>query len=229
MNSLNIFLSLNNYTIYKNNNYFLCIPTITSNYYHIFMGFSNKNLNTIPKTELISEIRKISDSINAAYKNGIYILPIIDPKILKEITNENDDRSYNKILNNTIKPITNDIYNILTSLNYKVSQKINLIKQNDIDKKLIAWISLKLGSNFIKEITLDTKPKTNAKEIYMDTITHSNSLIFIDNNHLEKNNNNIDESLKPAFSKGFSNIGFMILILSIFTTFGIIIAYMIIK
>ena len=229
MNNMELILSLDNYTIYKSNNYYICIPKSKSIHYHIFISFSMKNLNTLPQNELIKEIRKVSDSINYTYKNGIYILPIVDPKILKEATIENDDRLYNKILNNIILPITNEVYQILTKQNIKINQTINMIKQNDIDKKLIGWISLKLGNNFIKEITFDNKQKTNPKDIYMDTITHSSSLIFVNNFETNKTNLNIDNSLKPAFSSGFSNITFIILVLSIFSVFGIIIAYMIIK
>ena len=137
MKEMNIILSLENYTIYNNNTYYLCIPKENSNFYHVFMGFSNKDLTNLSKEDLITEIRKISDSINAAYKNGIYVLPIISPTKLKEATTENDDREYNKILNNIIQPITYEVYSFLSSQKFRVSQTIKMIKQNDIDKKLI--------------------------------------------------------------------------------------------
>ena len=105
--------------------------------------------------ELIKEIRKIADSINAIYKNGIYVLPIIPLIHLIEAANENDDKEYNKILNNIIQPITYDIYKMFSSPQTKVSQIIKMIKQNDIDTKLIGWLSMKLSNNFIKEITFE--------------------------------------------------------------------------
>jgi hypothetical protein len=137
MKDMNLIFSLNDYSIYKNEKYFLCIPNEPNNYYHIFMGFSNKDLKNIPEEELIKEIRLIGDSVNVAYKNGIYVLPIIPPKQLEEAASENDDRLYNKILNNIIQPITYSIYSQLATQKMRVSHTIKMIKQNDIDTKLV--------------------------------------------------------------------------------------------
>lgn len=227
MKEMNLILSLDNYSIFQFNNYYLCMPKEDSNFYHVFMGFSDKDLPNLQKDELIKEIRKIGDSINIAYKNGIYVLPIILPKKLKEAATENDDRSYNKILNNIIQPITYEVYSLLSSKKLRVSQTIKMIKQNDIDKKLVNWISLKLGSTFIKEITFEEAPKETIKK-EIETITHNESSIFLDY-EVNKNEIYIEDSLKAATSPGFGSLGLIIMILSISSVFIGAIAYMIIK
>jgi len=227
MQEINLILSLDKYSIYNNNTYYLCMPKEDSNFYHVFMGFSEQDLPNLSQEDLIKEIRKIGDSINVAYKNGIYVLPIISPKQLKEATDENDDKAYNKILNNIIQPITFEVYSLLSSKKLRVSQTIKMIKQNDMDKKLVGWISLKLGNVFIKEITFDNTPKENTKK-EIEIFTHNDSSIFLDY-EINKNEIYIDDSLKAATSPGFGSIGSIILILSISSVFIGAIIYMIIK
>lgn len=231
MNNMNIILTLENYSIYKNNNFYLCLPNKYCNFYHIFMGFSYKDLNTLTQEELIKEIRLISDSINTAYNNGVYVLPIISPKLLEDATKENDDRLYNKILNKIIQPITYEIYSILSNKNTKVSQTIKMIKQNDMDTKLVGWFYLKLGSVFIKEITFDNTPKSTTIPKALENTVHDNSSIFLDYNDYVTNKDEIyiSDSLKAATSPGFGSIGSILFILSISLILGSAIIYMILK
>ena len=235
MEDLNVILTLNEYSIYKNNNYYLCVPNAEHHFYHVFMGFSLRNLDSLSHEKLIIEIRKISDSIFAVYKNSVYVLPIMDPVVLEEVTSENDDRGYNRILKNIIQPITLSVYAKLMRKNVRVSQIVKMIKQNDADKKLVGWMSLKLGDRFIKEITFeDDMNVTIPTEIMSDT-NHSELAKDIsvdyqeDNIWLKKEEERISESLKPAFSPGFSSLRFMILVLTISLAFGVILGYLILK
>ena len=236
MGEMNVILSLDEYSIYSNDNYYLCIPNNDMQFYHIFMGFSSIDLKILSREDLLMEIRKISDSIFAVYKNSVYVLPIIEPSILKEATQENDDREYNKILKNIIQPITLSLYSKLMVQNKRVSQIIKMIKQNDMDKKFVGWISMKLGNDFIKEITFESQEEVSAipREVtgeiqYTDNV----KLISIDYQEediwLKKEEDKISESLKPAFSPGFGNLKFMLLVLGISTVLGAIIGYLIIK
>ena len=178
----------------------------------------------------IKEIREISDSINASYKNGIYILPILPISKLEEATNENEDRSYNKILNNIIQPITYEAYNLFTKNNFNISHTINMIIQNDNDKKIIDWLSIKLGPNFIKKITYD---KNNYYQENNNTITtnYDNSNIFLDyEKDITKNKEEpVNDVLKAATSPGFGRLSAIIMLTSIFSIFCGIILYMILK
>ena len=236
MEDMNIVLSLNEYSVYKNNKYFICVPNVEHRFYHVFLGFSLKDLENLSHEKLVIEIRKISDSIFSVYKNSVYVLPIIEPTLLKEIASENDDFGYNKILKNIIQPITLSVYSMLMKKNARVSQIIKMIKQNDIDKKIVDWMSLKLGDNFIKEISYEESEmfSTIPVEIY----DNSNSTIDTkdvsidyqeDSIWIKKEEDKISDSLKPVFSPGFSNLSFMIMILVISSVFGIILGYLILK
>lgn len=235
MGDMNVILSLDDYSIYANNNYYLCIPNEDSNFYHVFMGFSLKNLNELPQDVLFDEIRKISDSIYAVYKNAVYVLPIIEPSVLEAATYENDDREYNRVLKNIIQPITLSVYSKLVSQNKRVSQIIKMIKQNDVDQKFVGWLSMKLGNDFIKEITFENKIEVvSVPEIVennMNKLDLKNMSIDyqIDDIWLKKEENKISETLKPAYSPGFSALKFLLMVLGIFLVLGTIIGYLIIK
>ena len=232
MKDLNIILLLKNYTIYKTNTYYICIPAYQCNFYHIFMGFSLKDLPNINEDELIKEIRKISDSVNVSYPNGIYVLPIISPTLYEEATKENDDRLYNKLLNNIIQPITFNVYSLLSAQSMRVSQTIKMIKQNDEDNKFVSWLSLKLGNTFIKEITFDSNLKPKESTEIIEVTTYNDSSIFLDYDKYDESNKHeiyISDDLKPAISPGFGSLGFLIMILSISSVFIGAIIYMILK
>ena len=236
MDNMDVILSLNEYSIYRNDNYYLCVPNIEHRFYHVFIGFSLKDLNNLSHEKRIIEIRKISDSIFTVYKNCVYILPIIEPSFLEEITSENDDRGYNKILKNTIQPITLSVYTMLMKKNSRVSQIIKMIKQNNVDTKLIDWFSLKLGDNFIKEITFEgnevftTIPIEVVYDINSHVISEDISIDYqVDSIWIKNEEEKISNSLKPAFSQGFSNMKFIILVLSVASLFGGIITYLILK
>ena len=236
MEDMNVILSLNDYSIYKNNNYYLCVPNVEHRFYHVFLGFSLLNLESISNEKLIIEIRKIGDSIFSVYKNSVYVLPIINPTTLLEATSENDDHAYNKILKNLIQPITFSVYSMLIKKNVSVSQIIKIIKQNDVDKKLIDWLSLKLGDNFVKEITFEeseifsTIPVENYNNFDSNepdefiSIDYQNDMIW-----LKKEEEKISETLKPVFSPGFSNLSFIIMVLIVSSVFGAILGYLILK
>lgn len=232
MEDMDIILSLEEYSIYKNNYYYLCVPNNEHKFYHVFLGFSLRNLEELSYEKIIIEIRKISDSVYASYKNSIYVLPIINPALLEEVALENDDRGYNKILKKYIQPITFSVYNKLLQKNYRVSQIIKLIKQNDVDKKIVGWLSMKLGDNFVKEILFEDNDVfttipievVNSSTIEDISVDYHNDDIWIKNEEKK-----ISNSLKPAFSPGFSNLSFIILVLTISVGFGIILGYLILK
>jgi len=233
MGKMNVILSLNDYSIYQNDKYYLCIPNKTYSFYHVFMGFSLEDLNILSEELVINEIRKISDSINVVYKNSVYILPIIKPSVLIDAACENDDKQYNYILQNIIQPITLSVYGKLVSDNKRVSQIIKMIKQNDSDKKLIGWLSMKLGNNFIKEINFENKIDESMDDDLTNEIDDKfKSLAIeheIDDIWIKKEEDRIADTLKPAFSPGFSALKFLIMTLVIFLVLGSIIAYLIIK
>lgn len=230
MDNMKIILALDSYSIYDYDTYYLCVPNNTSNFYHLFIGFSMLNLKELEQEDLYKEIRKIGDSLNASYKNAVYILPIIDIDILKEAVIENDDRLYNKLLNNYIQPITADIHSKFLNSKIYFSHIIKFIRQNDQDSKIISWISMKLGSDYVREITFDiTKDNSDdntqvKEEIPEVTIDHEMDDIWI-----KKQEEMIDDDLKPAISFGFSSLSFILMVLTISLVLGTILGYMILK
>ena len=107
-----------------------------------------------------------------------------------------------------------------------------MIKQNDMDTKLVGWFYLKLGGVFIKEIVFDnTPPENNEKTKEIENITHDDSSIFTDSHEYltSKDEVYIKDSLKAAVSPGFGSIKGVLFILSIALTLGTIIMHMILK
>ena len=230
MDNMKIVLALDNYSIYDYDTYYLCVPNNTSNFYHLFIGFSLLDLKSLEKEDLYKEIRKIGDSLNYAYKNAVYILPVINANLLEMAVLENDNRLYNKILRNYIQPITADIHSKFLSDKVYFSHIIKFIKQNDVDNKFISWISMKLGNDFVREITFNLNvdvndEEENSRKILEDvTIDHEMDEIWIKNQ--EKL---IDDDLKPAISFGFSSLSFILMVLTISIVLGTILGYMILK
>ena len=225
-----ITLTLERYTIYKNDRYYLCISNDIVDNYQLYIGFSPIELDYLSKDELVTEIRKISDLVMAKSNNNVYILPIISPSILEQVANENDDRSYAKFMKQVIQPITSDIYNKFVSKKKKVNQMINMIKQNDSERKFIWWLSIKLGNKFIKEVEYSSLIR---KEI----IKEENKKVVIQDYGYEidapkdKDLNKIkDKNIKKSsVSYGFSNIFFIIMVLTISLGIGIGFCYLLIK
>ena len=229
MDNMKIVLPLDKYSIYAYDKYYLCFPNNTSRFYHLFIGFSSIDLRNLDEETLYKEIRKIGDSLNYAYSNAIYILPILDPKILNDAALENDDNLYNKLLKKYIQPITLEIHKNFESSNIYISHIVKFIKQNDDDKKFIGWLSMKLGDEFVREITFEDKVYEENPS-YEPVISNDIATDYeIDDIWIKKQEEIISDTLKPAFSLGFSNLSFMLMVLTISLVFGIIIAYMIIK
>ena len=230
MDNMKIILALDSYSIYDYDNYYLCVPNNASNFYHLFIGFSMLNLRELEQEELYKEIRKIGDSLNASYKNAVYILPVIDTEFLKDALSENDDRLYNKLLKKYIQPITSDIHNKFLNEKIYFSHIIKFIRQNDNDSKIISWITMKLGQDFVREITFNINNVPEAlenveKKILKDvTIDHEMDDIWI-----KEQEKMIDDDLKPAISFGFSTLGFIAMMLAISLVLGTILGYMILK
>lgn len=228
MDNMKIVLALDKYSIYAYDKYYLCFPNDTSRFYHLFVGFSSLDLTTLDEENLYKEIRRIGDSLNHAYSNAIYILPIIKPKFLEDAALENDDLLYNKLLKKYIQPITSEIHSKFASNKIYVSQIIKFIKQSDNDKKFIGWLSMKLGDNYVREIIFEDKVDdvVDSKPIINNDIVTDYE---IDDIWIKQQEEAVSDTLKAAYSFGFSSLGFMIMIITISLVLGTIIAYMIIK
>ncbi|MBQ2873476.1 MAG: hypothetical protein IJE89_05705 [Bacilli bacterium] len=235
-------LSTEQYTIYKNNGYYLCISDLQQDSYDLIIGFSDKDISTLSKEEIINEIRKIGDLINSLNQKGIYVLPIISPYELEQAALENDDRLFNQIMVTKIKPITRDIYERLSRQNKNLEAVIKMIKQTDADRKFIDWLDMKLMTtsfDYIDDIEYKKlKEALKEKEVNETYIQTASQYSFqgippIDRTYENqtKNNRLVKRLVKPntPTSPGFSNISFITITLTIALILGIGISYLIIK
>lgn len=197
--------NLDNYSIYKSyinekDSYYLCIPTGNINKCQIVLGFSDKELNTLSHDEIIFKIKEVYDIVYSLNNDSIYAVPNIKENELKDAVIENDDRLYDSILNNRIHPITIDIYNMLVKNNIKkqnINQVIHIIRRTDSDKKIAAWLSMRLGDHYIKEIDYDEllakyKLKEDNSRIEISSIISNNgvNIPIIDESNLDDTTDN---------------------------------------
>ena len=155
------FAKLDGYTIYQfsnaNSNYFLSIPDEYADTYQLFVGFPEKDLQYVPKKDIVAEIDKIKKMVSAMNKDGIYVLPDIPLEELKEAAKENDNKKFDKLKNNRIQPIISDIYLRIKNFDNAqrtVDQLIYFIKRTESDTKFVQWVEISLP-NFVKGITYE--------------------------------------------------------------------------
>lgn len=239
-----VILTLDNYSIYKNNGYYLCVSSKPVNNYQMFMGFSFKDLDKMSLDEVISEIKNVSESLFSRSSDVIYVLPIIDPLILERAANINDDKEYNRILNSFILPVTSDVYKKFTNNNKRINDVITMVKQNEFDQKIIHWIDMKLmqgGIDYIQEVDIKfLKNSRNLNEVAINPIFENPHNIFDFgiapiNREYEQFNQNKENKLVKKLVKtddhpaGFSSMGFIIMVLGVLLVFSVIIVTLILK
>lgn len=202
--------NLENYSIYKSYvnddiSYYICIPNENMSKCQITLGFSDKNLSSLSKKNLIVKICEISDKLFDLNNESIYVIPNINELEFKNATLENDNRLYENILNKIIHPITQDIYNMLIKNGIKknkINQTINIIKITDSDKKFAFWLSMRLGEKYINEIDYKSlldkyTSKKHDKNKDIDIINHIPFSVKPVNNidiNPQENNNEIENS-----------------------------------
>lgn len=258
--------TLKGYSIYKcrhdsAGDYYLCIPNGQIERFQLFIGFADMDLSGLPKEAVIAEVRKISDLIHTVNSNGILMLPDLPVSELEQAARENDDRKYNDILNNRIQPITAEIFKMIVQnkgLENGLSQTINMVKNNDRDKKLAGWMAMKLGSSFINEVDMeklreeavemengrkseqDNKPKNMLEPQNDNTMSQnfSSGIAPIDRSYeqeapvqtQQRQNRLVRKRVKEnEMSPGFGNIKFIIAVLLSSLVVGISVGYLLIK
>lgn len=237
-----IIFTSDNYSIYQNNGYYMCISNKDIIDYQMFIGFSSQELGLVSNNSIVDEIRKISDLLFLRTNDAIYIVPVINPNELERVASVNEDKEYERFLNKYILPITSDIKRKMAANNKNLNDLIGIIKQNDIDKKIIAGIdiyvtmealknNISLDSvDFIKEVDVDVLRKMNGI-VDVDFLESNDNIfeqeptsfieqvnqpseIFIQN----KENVNTRKLVKPTNGlPGFSNMNFIIMVIGIST------------
>lgn len=241
-----VIATLNGYSVHKLQNdkagtYYLCIPTQQVGQYEIFLGFPDKELDSLSKEELLGEIKKLSDLVREINHSGVCVLPNIPILELEQASLENDDRKYNELVITRIQPIMMQINEFLKQPNKEISQIINMVERNDSDKKIMGWLSIKLGDSYIREINFEKimhKKSEEQEEINNNEQTYAFSSGIAPVNRmydavpdLGKKNRLVRRltTQPPRGSSGFGNVKFIIVTLLSSLIVGVGIAYWLIK
>ena len=206
--------TLDGYSIYKsyindNDSYYLCIPNYDISKCQVCLGFSNKDLDKLPKYKLISEIRQVNDMICDLNKHSIYAIPTIPINEFEQAVLENDDRMYLNIYKKYVLPVTIAVHDVLIKNNIKdknVDQVICVVEKNDNDKKFAGWLAMKLGDSYIKEIDYgklkeEYRERNNIRKLEIGEKEDSSAVIPISDAPLE----HIQE-VQPVFKSGIAPI-----------------------
>lgn len=251
------YAKLNGYTIYQFQNknaynYFLAIPDHYVNNYQMFVGFPKKELQDLPKKDVIAEIDEIKKMITYLNKDGIYLLPDIPLDELEQAAKENDGKKYNKILYERINPMIKEAYQTLSS--YKTAEKtinqvIVFVKQTESDRKFIDWFEMNMP-NFIHGVSYEEIKKyyyqqlsqqigakeIKAEKIFVDPTKNPDALIeqrMMEEQKLSQSVSNVKvrKLVRPknTGNYGFSNIFKMLLMLSAIVGASIIIARLVLR
>jgi len=245
------YAKLNGYTIYQFQNknaynYFLSIPDHYVKNYQLFIGFPHKDLKDIPKKDIINEIDDIKKMISSLNKDGIYLLPDIPVDLLTQAALENDGKKYNQILNNKIKPMIADAYQIISSYNTAkktINQVIVFVKQTESDRKFVDWFEMNMP-NFIHGVTYNEIKKyyyqqlsndigADDKEKIFDNTTKENILPikqYENTQELNKRNVKVRKRTPNRHNNyGFSNIFKLLITFTIITIIATIINNFVLK
>lgn len=242
-----LFLSLGNYSIYKNNGYYLCVSNQEINNYQMFMSFSDKDLTKLSDNDIVNEIKRVSNLLFSRSSDLIYVLPIIDPTELERAASINDDRAYNRILEK-IYPITFDVHQKFSARKKRINDVIGMIRQTDVDQKIIHWLDIKLmeisHKDCIQDVDINQLIKYRDKDIFSEWQSSpflqeapSSSIAPINREDdapiQNKQNAHVRKLVKPKInddvSPGFSSMKFIVMILSIALLVGVAIAAWLIK
>lgn len=151
----------NNYTIYTMNSattgqYCVVLPNGVNNSLDMLVDLHKKvdfdavSSGSKSKEELVADISKEYDLLNAKYVERILVIPMIDENSFKMAVNNNDKQ---KMFDETKKigAITSEIYKKLTDSGIdgqKINQKIIMVEKNDDDVKFVEWLKTQMP-NFV--------------------------------------------------------------------------------
>lgn len=180
-------LKSSDYTTYVSKRYFMAISNSQVNTYQLYMGLSSRDLTSLSKEEIIEDCKNVSNLISSIDKTGIYVVPIIPLAELEQAALENDGRAYANIMIRYVTPIINSIIQNLNRKNKGVVPKVKMVKQNDMDRKIVSGIVLEAINQS------NGKPVDWLEEVESENLKQSTfiSNAPADNPPLEKKNEDI--------------------------------------
>lgn len=220
------------YTLYKivtsdTNKYYMCLPTFDHESYQMIIDFPEEYYKSLLETEMITEIKKICDTLYRQSNNSIYILSNITTYDLREALSENDDHAYMTLLNN-LQKCTYNAYEALNN-NIVISNVIGIITQTKDDEKFMHYLEVSMPGFFTN---IDLSDLLHKATINDDTgwttkggpVNGSESIEHT--NHLSKPK---VKKLIPTSKHGFLNITFIFIIICLSLILGIGLAILLIS
>lgn len=201
------------------------------------LNFKNENIDT---DELITgRLVKKMDIIYSQSPNSICVIPTISKKEFNDINQENDDRPYNKLLKDLDKIVNYAYWSIKNNLIFEdtmhIDPQIGIIKQTEGDIKFIWWLELR-GNKKYKQVVIESPKqkeiteKPSLENLQKITITPVTQNVLVKS---PPRRQTMKRTRKPKgdgiHSTGYSNMAFIIMVLTISLLMGIGLAVLILK
>ena len=224
----------------------IALPNKDFNQYKLLLYFTDKKYKSenIDTDELVAQ--NLSDKLDKIYAtsaNAICIVPTILKKEFDEVIAENDDRLYKRLIKNLDKVVNYAYWSIKNNLIFEdtmnVDEHVYIVKQDDEDIKLFWWLELQ-GNKKYKQITLEeTKVKETPVETPPVVKEEAPTVEFLQEEPtVTKGPPPRRQTMRKTRSKpsgdgvhstGYSNMAFIILVLTISMLMGIGLAVLILK
>ena len=224
--------------------FIMTTPKKDSKKYKIIIYFNNINFKSenIDPGDLITP--KISTNIAKIYEdnpNAICIIPSMSKREFNDILAENDDRSYKRLLDQLDKTINYAYWSIKENLIFTdtldIEERINIVKQSEEDVKFFWWLELnkaKTNQKIYQQITIE-KPQM---ELFIPGVADNKKEVPVETKQeevktLPRRQTMTRTKKRPKgdgiHSTGYSNMAFMIMVLSISLLMGLGLAILILK
>ena len=221
--------------------FIIATPNIDFKKYKMLIFFDNLNFKTqnIDTDEAITG--KIAEKIDKIYEqipNAICIIPAISKKDFDEANEINDDKPYTK-LRKSLDEFVNYAYwsvkkNLIFEDTMNVDSQIGIIKQTEEDIKFIWWLEL-AGNKKYKQVIIEKPKKKEVKPIQENeaSIKPIAPVPTPPPNSSPSRRKTIRRTGRPkgdgVHSTGYSNMAFVIMVLTISLLMGMGLALLILK
>ena len=217
--------------------FIMATPTTYAKKYQMIIYFNNINFKAEhinPDDIITPKIGKNLNKLYENYPNAICVIPTISKREFDEILDENDDKSYARLMARLKKVMNYAYWSIKNNLIFEdtmdVLEQISIIKQSEEDVKFFWWLELQ-GIKTYKQISIE-KPKM---ELYVPTTKEEKVKKEPEINPTPPPRRHDMSRTKKrprgdgVHSTGYSNMAFMIMVLTISLLMGLGLAILILK
>ena len=232
--------SLNHLFFQDFSEFIISTPNKDFNKYKLLIYFDNLNFKTqnIDTDELITgKITEKMDNIYNQVPNAICVIPTISKKEFDEANEINDDKPYKKLLKDIDKVVNYAYWSIKNNLIFEdtmnVDPQVGIIKRTDEDIKFIWWLELH-GNKKYKQVTIEKPKKEDKKPSESNQVSTLNPAVeTLELKSPPPRRKTMRRTGTPkgdgVHSTGYSNMAFVIMVLTISLLMGIGLAVLILK